>query len=318
MRFRGMTPNDAASAAHWMIRDLPVPARLGGSLRSVLARLIADDLLRGEVVEYLESGKGPPILTAFGFTGFLSDTRAREYLAAPYPHFELELLCEAARNAGRQPFLGYDEIARANYDMGLTLFPLLWLQQPSDLNDPQARALLLGSQQSFIRIHRGYRLSRILKETTADRAGAFIAAGFREVCRLAPGTPLRTGGALVQEHVVFEANRSDVEKSPPGTAISHLFAYQPPCGGFTRSEKQILSWSVEHHTDEEIAERLGITPAAVTLRWRSIYARIAERAPFVFELQPNSSHLARGKEKRRRVIAFVSRHPEEIRPYPQF
>jgi hypothetical protein len=57
-------------------------------------------------------------------------------------------------------------------------------------------------------------------------------------------------------------------------------------------------------------------PGAVALRWRSIYARVGDRAPSVLResVAAHGSH-GRGHEKRRRVIAFVNDHPEEMRPY---
>jgi hypothetical protein len=67
-------------------------------------------------------------------------------------------------------------------------------------------------------------------------------------------------------------------------------------------------------------DRLGGDDEAVTavaLRWRSIYARIIERAPFALAGAGDRGKTTRGWEKRRPAIAFVTAHPEELRPYPQ-
>lgn len=290
---------------------------MADALPSLLKRLISQGILRGAVVEDVAASKGlRPAVAAIGLTGFLNNDRAARYLNSPYPHFELALLDEARRDGSKGPFLDYDDVARANAGAGLTAFPLLWLQRSNDPQAPETRTLLMASQRSFLTVHRGYRLSRILNETTADRADAFVAGGFRERHRLPVGTPLRlVSGHLRREHVVFEVNRHDFEQTLPGAAISPLFVYRPPRCGFTRPEKLVLERSLDHQTDKEIATELGISPAAVALRWRSIYARVTARVPSVLRAGPNASPSVRGKEKRRRIVAFVDDHPEEIRPY---
>ncbi len=318
-RTRAIRPADAAHAAAWIARDFPVSEDLAAALPSLLKRLISQEILRGAVVEDIHGPKGQRAnVAAFGLSGFLDNERAARYLDSPYPHFELALLEETQRGRGKGAFLDDDDVARANAGEGVTAFPLLWLQRSSDPQAPETRALLMASQQSFLRIHRGYRIYRILKETSAERADAFVAAGFRERHRLARGTPLRIGnGNLRQEHVIFEVTRRDFERTLPGAAISPLFAYHPPRCGFTRPEQRVLERSLDHQTDEDIAAELGITATAVALRWRSVYARVTARLPTVLRAGPNASATVRGKEKRRRIVAFVEAHPEEIRPYLQ-
>jgi len=316
---RAIRPSDATAAAAWIARDFPVPRELADGLAKLLRRLIAQDILRGAVVEDRSGAKSlRQAVAALGLTGFLSNERAARYLDSPSPHFELALLDEARRDGGKGPFLDHDDIARANAGDGLTAFPLLWLQRSSDPQAPDTRALLMASQRSFLTVHRGYNLFRILKETTADRADAFVAGGFRERGRIAAGTPLQSGGGRLRgEHVVFEANRNDFEQSMPGAAIGPLFMYRPPRCGFTRPEQQVLESSLDHQTDNDIAAELDISAPAVAMRWRSIYARVTAQVPSVLRAGPNASPSVRGKEKRRRIVAFVDDHPEEIRPYAQ-
>jgi hypothetical protein len=315
-RIRPLVAGDAKHAADWIVRDFPVPPRLADDLAPLLARLLATEVLRGAAVEYLYASSLRLTLAAFGLTSFLNESYATQYLAAPFPHLELALLHKAYESGGAGQFLSLDQVAKANGGEGLTAFPLLWLQRSVDPLDPEAQALQLASQQSFTSIHRGYRLLRILKVTTADRTEVYRAGGFRERHRIPVGTPVALSKAtLGQEHVVFEANRKDFDGRLPGSSISHIFVYREPRCGFTRFEQQVLERAVEHHTDEEIAASLNVSPAAVTLRWRSIYARIEKSVPLALRSGPNSSSATRGKEKRRKVVAFVDMHPEEIRPY---
>jgi hypothetical protein len=316
-RVRAGTDSDADTFSAWIVRDFPVPPALAKALPALLGRLIAEETLSTVVVEEHSEGWTRPTVAGFGISGFIGAGAAAQYLAAPSPHLELDLLERARRGQPHRSFLDYDEIARANAGEGLTLFPLVWLQRANDPCDPEARTLLTVGQQAFLRMHRGYRLARILKEAQASQAEAFVNGGFRERTRLPAGTALSfPGRRLACEHVVFEITRSEADSAMPGRAVEQLFCYRPPRCGFTRAEKQVLSRAAEGLVDAQIARQLGISSAAVALRWRSIYARVAEQVPSALqEYAPSATGRGRGHEKRRRVIAFVSEHPEEMRPY---
>ena len=208
----------------------------------ILKALISQGILRGGVIEYLGGRGQKPSPVAFGLTGFLSNAFAQQYVASPYPHLEIALLEQARSSDGKGRFLDHDEVAQANSGQGLTAFPLLWFQRATDPALAETRLLLQAGQQSFLRIHRGYRLHGILKEAPADRIQAFVDGGFREDARIASGTPFGfSPRKLEREHVVLGASRADAERTMPGTMISHLFVYQAPRCGFTQFERQCLS-----------------------------------------------------------------------------
>jgi DNA-binding NarL/FixJ family response regulator len=314
-RCRIINADDAPKAAEFIERFSPLTEALARRLPGTLRELISDELLHGVAVEYMRDHDAEPEFAAVGLSGFVSEAWAEGYLAAPEPHIELALLDRACRDRQARDFLNYNEIARANAGDGLTLVPLLWLQATDDPADPEAHALLRLGQQNFLARHRGYRLTRIIKETWAERAFAFQGGGFREHCRLPAGSPLsfNPGGKLERDHIIYTVTRADIEANWPGTAVGLLFAHEPPRCGFTRAEQDILIRAAEGLTDAKIAQDLGITVAAISMRWRSIYTRFAESAPPALRFEEASG--ARGQEKRRLVIAFVSEHPEELRPY---
>lgn len=309
-----MNATDAPTAAEWIIRDRPVPGQLARSLPSLLQRLILEETLSGAVVDYVRDAESPPEFAAFGISGFVSEACAGAYLASPTPHFAVELLHRAS--LGQTPFLSYEEIAEANAGEGVALFPLLWLQRSYDVADPEARILLGLGQQALLGRHRGYRLARILKEAPAHLSSTFLSGGFREHCRLPVGAPLSyfPGVPLKEEYSVFDITRVDLEGKWPGTAVAHLFMHQPPRCAFTRAEQQVLVRAADGLTDAKIAEGLGATVNAISMHWRSIYARVSKNAPSVLRSE-ECSNRSRGQEKRRLVIAFVNEHPEELRPY---
>ena len=316
-RVRRMKCTDVPQVVRWIVRELPVPTELASRLPGHLEHLLEQDVLNGQVIEYVHDNEVASELAAFGLSGFLSEECTAGYLCDPVPHFALVLLARALRPGTSPTFLTYDEIADAHARKGVTLFPLLWLQRRNDPNDPEARELLTLGHQIFLHAHRGFRVTCILKEAAAERAAAFIGGGFRQQCILRAGTPFTfSQQKLASDHIVFVARKSVVADGWPGSALDPLFLYRPARCAFTRAEQKVLLRAESDLTDSEIAEDLRISVNSVALRWRSIYTRVAERVPFA--LQPDADRLAtltRGTEKRRRVIAFVRQHPEELRPY---
>jgi hypothetical protein len=86
--------------------------------------------------------------------------------------------------------------------------------------------------------------------------------------------------------------------------------------GFNRSEQRMLSCAVPGATDEQLAEALETSLSVVKKMWVSIYRRVEDCVP---ELVANSlpsdiPASGRGREKRRRLLAYLREHPEELRP----
>jgi hypothetical protein len=310
---------DAAKVAAWIVRDFPVAPSLASDLPHLLRHLIDNETLDGRLVEDVHDEHAKPELAAVGLAGFLGRECVEAYLSDPFPHLELVLLDRARRPGAGPTFLCYAEIADANAGEGVTLFPLLWLQRRNDPADPEARELLAVSQRTCLHVFRGYRLIGILKEAAAERAAAFIGGGFRQQHVLRAGTPLGfMRQKLSKDHIVFLAQKSDFENGWPAAALAPLFFFQPPQCAFTRAEQTVLSLAEEEGlTDAEIANELGTSTNSIVLRWRSIYARLADRVPAALlrDAARRSAPLARGTEKRRLAIAFARQHPEELRPY---
>lgn len=315
-RVRHVKPGDCAALAKWMSEELPFPGKLARALPALLEQLVADETLRGSAVEDCRDG-APPQLMAFGLSSFLHDALVQEYLGQPFPHLEIVLLERVWKGAAGQGFLGHEAVAAANAGCGATLFPLMWLQRSNDPSDEDARQLLHLCQQVFLATHSGYRINRILKEACESRADAFRRAGFREAHVLRAGTRLPfSRQTLNRDHIVFVASRTDYEKGWPGAVLDPLFMYRQPKCAFTRAEQRVLQRAEQDLTDAEIAQDLGIAVTAVSMRWRSIYARVAARVPGVLGADgPSGAEAARGAEKRRRVVAYVRQHPEELRPF---
>ena len=313
-RVRTMNANDASAVAALLLRAYPFMAKFGG-LSEHLASLLAEDALQGVVVDHIRDGEPEPEIVAFGLSAFIRDRHVEAYHASPAPCFELTLIARALK--GEPVFLTGGEIAENAAGQGLTLFPMIWLQQTNDPADPEAHILFGLREKTFWERHRGYRLARIIKEVPAEMEKPFLDGGFRVNCRFSAGTPLEPfpGVALEHDTIMFTVTRAEVEAQWPPSVVGQLFAFQEPRCGFSRAEQQVLIRAADGLTDAKIAESLGISPTAVSLRWRSIYGRIEESVRALLPLEGEETNGARGQEKRRTVIAFVKEHPEELRPF---
>jgi len=100
-----------------------------------------------------------------------------------------------------------------------------------------------------------------------------------------------------------------------GTWASSLFAYETPQCGFRRSEQRLLLAALRGETDQELACRLGISLSTVKKSWLSIYEQISNHLP-MFSFRPFCR--ARGRRtrerKKQRLLAYLRKHPEELRP----
>jgi hypothetical protein len=118
-----------------------------------------------------------------------------------------------------------------------------------------------------------------------------------------------------EPHIV--GTTRDIARARQSNWVDALFHYRPPQVGFSRAEQQLLlrAFRNEAGTDEELAAALKVSMPTVKKMWLSIYRRAAglpELAPDGGE--PGHDPARRGKEKRRRLLAYLRDHPEELRP----
>jgi DNA-binding CsgD family transcriptional regulator len=310
LRARRMRPRDAAPAAAMMMADLP----MSPALAEALAKLLANGRLAGYCVERARAGepnaKVRGGIVAFGLSGFLSESRAEAFLAAPIPHFAIDILERCLEGESASGLLGADAIARANADGGLNLTPICWLQRPRDRTSPEGAELMTLNMEIFFTQHRGYNLQRMIKEVAADEEARFVTGGLVRI------KALSAGSSDNDKRVALFLTREQAEAGGFGSALGLLFASRRPRLGFTRLQQQVLEAAVDDLSDEEIADQLGLSGHAINMRWRTIYERIGEQpeiAGAIFHGAPRGA--AAGGQKRRRVVAFARAHPEELRPF---
>jgi hypothetical protein len=240
-RVRALNAKDVPAVTQFMKRTTYIPAGFAYSIQELLQRLIFEETLIGVAVDYIYGDGTEPEPAAFGISGFINEASVASYLDCPSPCISLMLLHRALVSPEGSPFLTLKEVAQANAGDGLTLVPLFWFQRSFDPADPEAHALLSISQQTFLRSHQGYRLSRVIKEVPAHLSSAFAGGGFRELCRFPAGTPLGflPEATLPQDHVTFIVTEADVEENGPASMwagclrIRRPSAHSPrPSSGF--------------------------------------------------------------------------------------
>ena len=121
--------------------------------------------------------------------------------------------------------------------------------------------------------------------------------------------------SMFRQPHMLEATREKAAEQP-GSWASLFFAYQKPVIGFTRSEQRLLSVALRGGTDQELSDQLGISLSAVKKMWAAIYFRVQSHKPFDLRLELDERIDGdRGKEKRRKLLAYLREHPEELKPY---
>lgn len=336
LRNRRANPRDAATIARWMIEDLPVPSRLAPVLGRALGDLLAEERVLGVCVEASHpADASTPTLTlplsgggnssargnspgrgdlrrpvAFGLSAFLSDACVTAQIAAPKAHFALGLLEHAFLEKDASRLLPLSDIAGANAGDGLNLFPFLWIQRPQDLSSPEGRRLIMRAMTSLIEDHKGYNLKCVLKEAGREQEEGFLRGGLKKIARCAAGS-----GASADERFLFRLTREEAWGEAHGAGVSLLFAFDRPRCGFGRLQQHVLIRAADDMTDEEVADQLGLTKDAVNMRWRGVYSRIDGHEELAALVYDRSEADAATSKKRRRVVAYVRAHPEELRPY---
>jgi hypothetical protein len=323
IRYRPMEPRDAQACAATVARHPVLGPRYGKNIEYLVPtwlKLLETDSFVAVVFEEQQGSRNTVL--GVGISVFVTDEFLQELKSSPFwlgPELVLRIV------QGKSPVLSGSQLRDANTSGGLNI--AVW--QRGVLPGEVTRAEISNTiMKAFVEAHRGFLQKEIvLQAETAEHAescrtiGAFLwnaAVGSYEGMDGVPAERLLRG-----PHVLGMSR--DLASKLGGSWGASAFLYSPPRFGFSRGEQRLLSRGLEGGTDEEIADKLGISLVAVRKRWRAIYDRVAEIAP---ELAPNlvlenGRSGERGKSKKQRLLAYVREHPEELRPIsrrllPQF
>jgi hypothetical protein len=310
-RHRPMKAGDVPTCVQIVAAHPSLALRYGSSITDLgpaLLRALRCDAMKAVVFEELRTGS-PARIWGFGSTAFVSDEFIRELKTPPFVWIGPELARRI--RAGRTPVLSDEQLRNANSRDGLNLVVwevYLWLE---DLSMETYNKMM----SAFVELHHGYLLSEVIVHQPASgehlesmiKTGAMlfdpVTNGYREF--------LPEDSAIFRQPHILGMQRK-LELNRPGSWSSTLFEYHVPKIGFSRSEQRLLTAALAGCTDEDLSEDLEISISAVKKTWQCIYDRAAGRVPQLAPARLDSAE--RGPEKKRRILAYVREHPEELRP----
>jgi hypothetical protein len=321
VRHRPMEPKDVGECAEIVAKHPVIGPRYGSRIKDLSAAWLR--LLTCEAkcmdVYYADDGPRTPICFV-GVSIFVTDDFVRELKAPPGFWMGPELAKRILR--GDSPVLLESQFVEANSRGGLNL--IVW--EGCFRSGFETNSEIHGHVAStFIEEHAGYLLKELISSQieSVERLRWTLDSGFRLWNPAAAhyeksfAMPLK---CIVEKPHLLGITR-EMEPNDPWNRswIGSLFDYQPPRCGFSRSEQRMLLTALQGGTDEELSQELKISLPTVKKMWLSVYRRIDDRLP---ELSPTRSEpqvemTRRGKEKRRHLLAYLRKHPEELRPVSQ-
>jgi len=317
LRWRPMKPKDVAGCAALIAAHPVIGPRYGPALRDLgraWLRLLGSQAMTTAVFEEVENGRAN--LAGVGVGVFVHDEFVREIKARPQFWFGPELVKRTLN--GNSPVLSDHEVREANSGKGLN--ELVWETLPAEKFAGRTELYhLMGG--TYIELHRGFRLKEMITsqaESPQRLQWALDAGGLYWDSKAARYVKSLAKGAeefSVQPHIVGITR--ELEFGRPGSWIGSLFDYHPPRFFFSAGEQRLLIHSISDRTETNtvLARELGVSLNSVKKMWLSIYDRVAEHAPELMAADGESAgDSKRGKEKRRRLLAYLQQHPEELRP----
>ena len=321
LRHRSMRTDDIQACVELVKADPVVGPRYGDSIQHLPAawrRLLECESTTATV--FLADDGHETTICFVGVSLVVTDEFLADLKRAPHawigPHVVRQTI------SGSCPAVSGKEWRDGNSRGGLNL--LCWEACFARGYGAQNAELQRYVMATFIDQHRGYLWKELISTPATDvghleflfRSGAHLWDGLRGCYATAVQKPLEE--IVKKPHVLGIHRDLEIERQRDwwGTWVGALFDYHCPVLGLSRSEQRMLSSALSGATDDELARALGVSLPAVKKLWVSVYERVEARLP---NLIPSSTRFtepanSRGKEKRRRVLAYLRDHVEELRP----
>jgi DNA-binding CsgD family transcriptional regulator len=256
-----------------------------------------------------------PVMLAFAVSVFVTDEWVSMARSSTEPFLSARTV-QSELDGTDSPVLRPDAIQR-NPAAPLNILNLHYCEK-SGLPQDTGPALRYRVLQAFLDVYRGYRIKEVIQELWDEIDPAFLLKGW---------------GRIRNDYSSYFADRGErippIGRRPfligitreeasldPGDIISPVFTFAPPRFAFSRAERRLLRQALLGRTDAELTRCLGVAMSTVKSHWRSAYSRVARIDP---RLLPgsgaeNGGSAIRGQEKRRRLLEYLRRHPEELGP----
>lgn len=312
---RPMEERDFAVCVSMLTGRLAYADSLIAELPRAWLRLLEDQAMNASVFENRNDSEIPEIL-GFGVSVFVTDAwvaaakkSAEPYLTARTVHSEL--------HDSASPVLRPEDIERQP-DAFLGILILHYCETPS-LEPDLARTLRYLAMQDFLAANRGYRIKEVIQEVWDEIDPAFLLNGWGKV-RTGYEAYFTDRGESVpppgQRPYLIGFTREEALREP-GDLTAPLFTFIAPKFSFSPAEKRVIRQALLGRTDPELARELHVAVPTVKSHWRSIYNRVLRVDPALLgavQCSGAEPRPTRGKEKRRQLLEYIRRHPEELCP----
>jgi hypothetical protein len=313
IRYRSLLPEDVPNLVSQVAVHPVLGSRYGPLIDDFGAALLRSLGRNYEIACAFEEVDGSRArLLGAGLAGFVTAEFLREVKTRPGFWVGPELVKRILSDAN--PLLSDNEVRDANSRRELNLLVWHTAIHPNDLNRPEVG---VTAADAFFSNFLGFQVTEML--TQADSFEHLQGSRNLGCCYFD-----RRSGCYGD---FPDVNRGNFEREPHNIGLDRqstytlghlwsLFCCPPAQIGLSSSEQRMLRLAFDGGTDEELCTRLHISLTAVKKYWRSIYDRTAEALPHLFADRPRQciSIRERGKERRRRILAYLRGHPEELRP----
>lgn len=305
-----MERRDMAACAEMLRGHAAYPDDALAELADSWGRLIAERALITMLARDRD-GAGQPVV-AFAASVFVERSWVEEAETGLEPWLGLRTL-RAHRLGSGSPVIrpaGRD----GTFGRNLSLINLHYAEAPG-LADDYVGALRYRVIETFLATFRGYDLGGVWQEFWDEIDPHYIYNGWGRVrTQYEPyyerlGQPLPPMG---KRPVLTALTREEALESP-GNVMAPAFVPASARFGFTAAEKRLLLEAMKGCNDEELARDLNRALPTVKSQWRSIYRRVEAAAPGILDAGTGGAESrGRGHEKRRLLMSYIGRHPEEL------
>lgn len=200
-------------------------------------------------------------------------------------------------------------VRRAHEGRGLDLISMhsTYLEvQPGQMGRLEHRE---EASRSFFQIHRGLRIWQYLRESYSEHAALHDQnAGMR----LRRKNPVPVS---IRNPHLYGIDREEA-LAVPGMMVERMFPEHLPILDLRPLHRELLNRALVGETDEDLAESLGLSVAAIKSRWKAVYSHIETRCPALLAGWSRNTYApsARARERRRHLLNYLREHLEELRP----
>lgn len=320
---RPMEPKDVRECADIVAAHPVIGPRYGdriGDLSKAWLRLFGCE---AKIASVFQNGDGPRApICGVGVSVFLRDDFVREMKTPPF-HWIGPVLMRRILDDD-SPVLSDRQFREANSRGGLNLLVWEGCFRPGLEADIEVPRFLMST---FIETHSGFLLNEIINvqvESVARLRWTIQTGGFLwnsesgDYDRFFNKDPEEI---IKNPHITGTSRKAELSQREAWSAtwVGSLFDYHPPRCGFRPSEQRMLRLALGGGTDDELSTELGVSIPTVKKMWLSIYRRVDQNLPELIQNhpQPEVELTQRGKEKKRHLLNYLRKHPEELRPVSQ-